>query len=196
MFKFPDFAIDLDLSEMVHEPVLTQKELSIRVGKQQDSTMVQTKVGVHRSVIVASPAYLTTHGNPASLDECLQHRLIDKRHPARLMGWEGLLPSKQLLNAAKVFATDDLQAQSDAIVTGWANRPFLHLTGEHECVRQCTDDLLRVAAGFDVVLGNAGLMIGPKAGVLPFDIASPASAASCCARGKNGLAFSLGRIRS
>ncbi len=30
-------------------------------------------------------------------------------------------------------------------------------------VRQCADDLLRVAAGFDVVLGNAGLMIGPKA---------------------------------
>ena len=30
-------------------------------------------------------------------------------------------------------------------------------------VRQCADDLLRAAAGFDVVLGNAGLMIGPKA---------------------------------
>ncbi len=118
MSRFPDLAVDLDLSEMVHAPVLTQKELSIRVGKQQDTTMVQTKVGIHRSVIVASPAYLASHGAPSSLDECFRHRLIDKRHPAPLMGWECLMPSKRSLNAAQVFATDDLQAQSDACASG------------------------------------------------------------------------------
>ena len=30
-------------------------------------------------------------------------------------------------------------------------------------VRRCADDLLSVEAGFNVILGNAGLMIGPKA---------------------------------
>ena len=29
-------------------------------------------------------------------------------------------------------------------------------------VRQCAEDLLNAAAEFDVILGNAGLMIGPK----------------------------------
>ena len=118
MSRFPDLAVDLDLSEMVHEPVLAQKELCIRVGKQQDTSMVQTKVGIHRSLIVASPAYLARHGEPSSLDECLQHRLIDKRHPTRLMGWDCLLNPKRLMNAARVITTDDLQAQSDACTSG------------------------------------------------------------------------------
>ena len=118
MEKFPELSIDLDFSEMVHAPTLELTELAIRVGNQHDTTMIQKKLGTLRGVIVASPAYIAKHGEPLSLADCVQHKLIDKRHPAPFMGWRCLLSANRSLDAARVLATDDLQAQSDACTSG------------------------------------------------------------------------------
>ncbi len=118
MAKFPELSIDLDLSEMVHAPALELTDLAIRVGNQHDTTMIQTRLGILRGVVVASPAYVAKHGEPLSIDDCVQHKLIDKRHPAPFMGWRCLLSTKRSRDAARVLVTDDLQAQSDACALG------------------------------------------------------------------------------
>ncbi len=118
MAKFPALSIDLDFSEMVHTPALELTDLAIRVGNQHDTAMIQTRIGTHRGVVVASPAYIARHGEPLTTDDCVQHKLIDKRHPAPFMGWRCLLPTNRSLDAARVLATDDLQAQSDACASG------------------------------------------------------------------------------
>lgn len=118
MAKFPALSIDLDFSEMVHVPALELTDLAVRVGKQHDTTMIQTRLGIMRGIIVASPAYIAKHGEPSSIADCIRHKLIDKRHPAPFMGWNCLLPSNHSLDAARVFTTDDLQAQSDACASG------------------------------------------------------------------------------
>ena len=116
--QFPGLSVDLDLSEMVHAPVLELTDLAIRVGRQQDTAMLQTKLGTQSSLVAASPGYVAKYGKPDNLDDCLQHRLIDKRHPAPFMGWRCLLRDNRQLDKARVLATDDLQAQADACVAG------------------------------------------------------------------------------
>jgi DNA-binding transcriptional LysR family regulator len=118
MENFQALSIDLDFSEMVHASTLELTELAIRVGNQHDTTMIQTKLGTLRGVIVASPAYVAKHGEPLSIGDCVQHKLIDKRHPAPFMGWRCLFPANRSLDAARVLTTDDLQAQSDACTSG------------------------------------------------------------------------------
>ena len=85
--QFPGLSVDLDLSEMVHAPVLELTDLAIRVSRQQNTAMLQTKLGTQSSLVVASPGYVAKHGKPDNLDDCLQHRLIDKRH--RRLSWAG-----------------------------------------------------------------------------------------------------------
>jgi len=118
MARFPALSIDLDLSEMVHTPALELTDLAIRVGNQHDTSMIQARIGTLRGVVVASPAYVAKHGEPRFLEDCVRHKLIDKRHPAPFMGWRCLLSAKRSLDAAPVLATDDLQAQSDACASG------------------------------------------------------------------------------
>ncbi len=118
MAEFPGLSVDLDFSEMVHAPAPELTDLAIRVGGQHDTVMIQERIGTHRGVIAASPAYLAKHGEPTSIDDCLRHKLIDKRHPAPFMGWICLMSAKRSLDAARVLTTDDLQAQADACAAG------------------------------------------------------------------------------
>ena len=55
------------------------------------------------------------------------------------------------------------EAIEDAAASGGSFRMVQLELASLASVRQCADDLLRTAVGFDVVLGNAGIMIGPKA---------------------------------
>ncbi len=118
MAKFPELSIDLNFSEMVHAPALELTDLAIRIGNQHDTTMIQTRLGTQRGVVVTSPVYIAKHGEPRSIDDCVRHKLIDKRHPAPFMGWSCLLPRNHSLGAARILTTDDLQAQADACVSG------------------------------------------------------------------------------
>ena len=55
-----------------------------------------------------------------------------------------------------------IQAIEAAAISGGSFRMVTLDLTSLASVRQCADDVLRGAEGFDVILGNAGLMIGPK----------------------------------
>lgn len=90
----------------------------IRIGELTDSTLVATRLATHRSLVVASPGYLARHGEPATLEACARHQLIDKSHAAAYMGWQTWLGDSREIRQRSVLATDDLQAQSDACAEG------------------------------------------------------------------------------
>lgn len=167
MARFPALAIDLDLSEMVHTPALELTDLAIRVGNQSDTTMIQTKLGTLRSVVVASPAYVAKHGEPLSVNDCLQHKLIDKRHPAPFMGWSCLLSSNRSLDAARVIATDDLQAQSDACASGLG---LAHLPGWAVSERLHSGELVALLPKMKPVSASIFLLRAP--GSLPASVSA------------------------
>jgi len=116
--RHPELRIDLDLSERLGEPAPGRTDLVIRIGELTDSTLLTSRLGTQRSVIVASPSYLRRFGKPENLADCASHRLIDKRHYAEYMGWRVLLGENRSVLRQLVLQTDDLQAQADACASG------------------------------------------------------------------------------
>jgi DNA-binding transcriptional LysR family regulator len=118
MDEHPKLQVDLDLSERLHEPAFDRSDLIFRIGDLRDSTLIATRFAQQRGVFVASPEYLERHGTPKTLADCPQHRLIEKRHFASVMGWRMLLGETRAIFQKYVFQTDDLEAQLDACIDG------------------------------------------------------------------------------
>jgi DNA-binding transcriptional LysR family regulator len=116
--QYPELRVDLDLTERLHEPVLSRTDLVIRIGPLSNSNLLSTSLGSQSSVVVACPAYLERYGAPRTLEECAKHRLIDKRHGTELMGWRALLGEGRAVTRQRVLQTDDLEAQAEACVEG------------------------------------------------------------------------------
>jgi DNA-binding transcriptional LysR family regulator len=116
--KHPELRIDLDLNERLHEPVLGRTDLAIRIGDLTSSSLIAVRLGTQTSAIAASPAYLRKRGTPRTLDECAEHRLIDKRRITPFMGWRILLGESRRIQRQLILQTDDLEAQVNACTAG------------------------------------------------------------------------------
>ena len=77
--------IDLELSSTDRQVDLVSEgfDCVVRVGVLHDSGLIARRIGRFRMVNYASPAYLVTHGTPATLDDLDGHQLI---HYARTLG--------------------------------------------------------------------------------------------------------------
>jgi len=72
----PAVTVELSLNDRRSDLIAEGYDLAIRVGELQASTMIGRRVGTYRFRCVASPAYLTAFGTPATPDELRQHRCI------------------------------------------------------------------------------------------------------------------------
>jgi DNA-binding transcriptional LysR family regulator len=95
--QYPELSLDLDLTERLADPVAERLDVVIRIGEMADSTLIASKIATQIRVLCASPAYLENTGVPASLDEIVSHRLIDKLHGADLLCWSSVIghPAKE-----------------------------------------------------------------------------------------------------
>ena len=88
----------------------------LRIGPLTDSELIAKPLGQLRMVNVASPAYLHSHGTPASLADLAQHRIV--HYAARLgtqgAGWEyqegGVRRLLPMRSSVVVNSTDAYQA--------------------------------------------------------------------------------------
>ncbi|WP_291995118.1 LysR family transcriptional regulator [Candidatus Accumulibacter sp. ACC003] len=60
----PDVSVRLDLSDRVVDLLKESVDCAVRIGEMADSSLVSSKLGEMRRVVVASPAYLARHGVP------------------------------------------------------------------------------------------------------------------------------------
>lgn len=74
---WPQLTIRLFLTDRVVHLVEEGIDLAIRIASPHDSTLKMQKIGEVRKVFVASPAYLTEHGEPQSIEDLATHSLID-----------------------------------------------------------------------------------------------------------------------
>jgi len=72
----PHVQLQLIASDSHLDLVAEGIDLAIRTGKLDDSSFVSRKIGEVRRCLVASPAYLSHYGNPASIGELTHHRLL------------------------------------------------------------------------------------------------------------------------
>lgn len=74
--RYPDIAIDLQLSDAVVDLVQDGIDCVIRAGEPELSSLIMRRLGTFRWIICASPDYLERHGKPAELEDLRDHLAV------------------------------------------------------------------------------------------------------------------------
>jgi DNA-binding transcriptional LysR family regulator len=74
--KFAQINVHLTLAEPVLNLIDAHIDLAVRIGALPDSTLVATRVGEIRRVVVGSPAYFAARGTPSTLDDLVHHTCV------------------------------------------------------------------------------------------------------------------------
>lgn len=71
--RYPDIGIDLSLTDERVDLVREGVDVALRMGPVGDSSMRLRTLGVSRRIVAATPAYLATHGHPATPADLSAH---------------------------------------------------------------------------------------------------------------------------
>jgi LysR family transcriptional regulator for bpeEF and oprC len=74
--RYPDLAIDLDISERHVNLIEDGVDVAIRIGFLADSTLIARRIGSMQLVTVASPEYLDRRGEPATPADLERHTTV------------------------------------------------------------------------------------------------------------------------
>ena len=118
--QHPRLQVDLELTERIVDPVVERMDVVVRVGQQPDSSLIGQRIGTHRYLICAAPAYLQRHGRPHTLADLVQHRhrLIDRRHSTSARGWREIAGGHWTADAAFALECDDCDTRRLAVLGG------------------------------------------------------------------------------
>lgn len=84
---YPLIRLELTSGETIVDLIEERADLAVRIGTLADSTLNARKLGISRLRLLASPAYLARHGQPASCADLGAHRLLGFTAPASLNIW-------------------------------------------------------------------------------------------------------------
>ena len=89
MRRYPDIALDIDLSERMVDIIEEGFDAVIRTGTQHDSRLASRRIGTCQQVVVAAASYLAEHGTPQHPRELAGHACLLHRFPAtgRIERW-------------------------------------------------------------------------------------------------------------
>jgi DNA-binding transcriptional LysR family regulator len=83
----PLVKLELTSGETVVDLIEQRADVAIRIGQLADSTLNARRLGSSRLRLLASPAYLSRHGEPADAAQLSAHRLLGFTAPASLNVW-------------------------------------------------------------------------------------------------------------
>lgn len=115
--RHPEVTFSVFLGERVEDLVANRLDMSIRVGNLPDSSLAIRHIRPNHRVLVASEAYLATHGTPASLDELHHHRCL-------ALEWHGVVMNEWRFEEAGkervVRVTPAMVCDDGALLRQWA----------------------------------------------------------------------------
>ena len=115
--RHPEVTFSVFLGERVEDLVANRLDMSIRVGNLPDSSLAIRHIRPNHRVLVASEAYLATHGTPASLDEVHHHRCLAlERHGVVMNEWRFEEAGKERV----VRVTPAMVCDDGALLRQWA----------------------------------------------------------------------------
>jgi DNA-binding transcriptional LysR family regulator len=85
---FPQIRLRVQLTDRLVNLLDERVDLVLRLGEQPSSSLVTTRVGLHRQVLCASPAYLKKHGTPRKPEDLLSHDCVTYEGHALGNNWE------------------------------------------------------------------------------------------------------------
>jgi DNA-binding transcriptional LysR family regulator len=74
--RFPEVELDLSLNDRYVDLIDEGFDLSIRVGRLAESSLVARRLAPFRMILCASPDYLSRHGTPKVPEELKQHQCL------------------------------------------------------------------------------------------------------------------------
>ncbi|HCI5730988.1 LysR family transcriptional regulator [Klebsiella variicola] len=115
--RHPEVTFSVFLGERVEDLVANRLDMSIRVGNLPDSSLAIRHIRPNHRVLVASEAYLATHGTPAALDELHHHRCLAlERHGVVMNEWRFEEEGKERV----VRVTPAMVCDDGALLRQWA----------------------------------------------------------------------------
>jgi DNA-binding transcriptional LysR family regulator len=92
--RYPEVSVELSVNDRFVDVVAERYDVALRVGNTTAEGLVVRRLGTERAVVAASPAYLASHGSPASPEDLLQHdcllyTLVPPRHEWRFTDRRG-----------------------------------------------------------------------------------------------------------
>ena len=115
--RHPEVTFSVFLGERVEDLVANRLDMSIRVGNLPASSLAIRHIRPNHRVLVASEAYLATHGTPASLDELHHHRCLAlERHGVVMNEWRFEEAGKERV----VRVTPAMVCDDGALLRQWA----------------------------------------------------------------------------
>ncbi|MEK8082328.1 LysR substrate-binding domain-containing protein [Pseudomonas sp. XK-1] len=85
--QYPDIQLELHSSDQIIDLLEQRTDVAIRIGPLRDSTLHARPLGSSCLRVLASPAYLKTHGTPQSVEELSRHSLLGFTQPDSLNQW-------------------------------------------------------------------------------------------------------------
>jgi len=107
--SYPNVTIDLVLTDAVLDLDQDEIDIAIRFGPLPDSSLLRRSLAPSRAYVCASPAYLSEHGTPSSMEELSRHRCLVAPHVSwRLKGGRTWATRSAALTASSVAALTTL----------------------------------------------------------------------------------------
>ncbi|MEH6446379.1 MAG: LysR family transcriptional regulator [Oceanospirillaceae bacterium] len=112
--NYPEITLELNLNNNMQDMLASGADIALRIGPQESSSLYQKRLGSLRTVLVASPSYLTLNGTPDSLEALLDHRLIGTHTLSNWAMSQVNNNKKRILHPRFSAITDDVK-----LVTQW-----------------------------------------------------------------------------
>lgn len=88
MLAYPDLRIEAIMNDRFIDPLEEGVDVTVRIGVLQDSSLIARKLAPARRVLVASSAYLKSHGIPATPADLADHRALNFGHASGQQRWQ------------------------------------------------------------------------------------------------------------
>jgi DNA-binding transcriptional LysR family regulator len=97
----PQLAIELHVDDRMIDMAQLGIDLAIRTGDPGADTLIARKIGEHGRRLYATPAYISAHGMPRTLEELQKHRLISNSVQHQLNRWPFLINGQTVTHIAR-----------------------------------------------------------------------------------------------
>lgn len=111
----PDVTVTLDLTDRLVDLLNEGIDCAVRIGEMADSSLVSSKLGEMRRVVVASPAYLARHGVPRVPADLARHNCLSL---GQQRGWTLRETPEGVVASFKVAGS--FECNDGAVLHEWA----------------------------------------------------------------------------
>jgi LysR family transcriptional regulator, regulator for bpeEF and oprC len=145
--RYPDVELELRFNDRVVDLVAERVDVAVRVGAIQHANFVARRIATTRRLIVASHAYLSSHGIPQRPEDLRRHRLLGLLSGAtgRVAEWRFKGAAVRNLKYAVVFS--QAEAQLEAAIAGVGLAQTLDLLASASIARGRLATVLNEYAG-------------------------------------------------